>query len=68
MKILLEVKESKAEFVLEVLRSFSFVKAKPITNEKAQLVEDIREAVDEMKLIVAEKKSGKDARAFLNEL
>ena len=68
MKILLDVKDNKADFVLELLHNFSFVKTRPITNEKEQLTEDIKEAVDEMKLIMAGKKQGKDARAFLNEL
>jgi hypothetical protein len=68
MKILLDVKDNKADFILELLHNFSFVKTKAITGEKAQPIEDIKEAVDEMKLIMAGQKNGKDARAFLNEL
>jgi len=35
MKAVLDIKDSKAPFVMELLNSFSFVKVQPITNEKA---------------------------------
>ena len=34
MKVLLDVKDNKAKFIMELLTNFSFVKAKQITNEK----------------------------------
>ena len=53
---------------MDVLRSISYLKTKPLTETKAQLVEEIREAVEEMKLIRAGKKKARNAEDFLNEL
>jgi hypothetical protein len=68
MKILLDIPDNKATSILEVLRSISFVKAKPLTDTKAKLMDEIKEAVDEMKLIRAGKKKARNAEDFLNEL
>ncbi|MBX2973225.1 MAG: hypothetical protein KF797_08990 [Flavobacteriales bacterium] len=68
MKVLLDIKENKAEFVMELLRSLSFVKATPLTDAKAKALSDLREAVEEMKLIKAGKKHGRPARELLEEL
>ena len=68
MKILLDIPDSKAASLLEVLKSISYVKAKPLTEAKSLLMEEIKEAVDEMKLIRAGKKEARDAEDFLNEL
>ncbi|MEO8085768.1 MAG: hypothetical protein ABI763_03080 [Bacteroidota bacterium] len=68
MKVLLDIKDSKATFMLELLRSFSFVKAKPLSNYKAQVLGDLREAVEELKLVQAGKKKARNAQDFLNEL
>ena len=54
MKVLLYIPDNKAFSLLEVLRNISYVKAKPITDVKALLMKEIREAVEEMKLIKAE--------------
>ncbi len=53
MKVLLDIKDAKATFVMELLQNFSFVKAKPITPYKAKVLEDLKEAVEEMKLVRA---------------
>ena len=68
MKVLLDIKDSKASFVMELLRNLSFVKTRKLTDEKAQLMEEINEAVEEMKLIKAGKKKARNAEEFLNEL
>lgn len=68
MKVLLDIPDNKAFSLLEVLRSISYVKAKPITEAKALLMEEIREAVEEMRLIKAGKKQARNAEDFLNEL
>lgn len=68
MKVLLDIKDNKATHLLEVLKGLSYVKAKTISNEKALLMEEIKEAVDEMKLIRAGKKKARNAEDFLNEL
>jgi hypothetical protein len=61
MKLLLEVKDSKPAFLMELLNSLSFVKTKPLTDYKAKVLADLKEAVDEMKLINEGKLSGRRA-------
>lgn len=68
MKILLDIPDSKASSFMEVIKSISYVKAKQLTDAKALLMEEIREAVEEMKLIKAGKKKVRNADDFLNEL
>lgn len=68
MKLLLDIPDNKAKSFMEVLKSISFVKAKPLTDSKALLMEEIREAVEEMKLIRKGKKKARNAEDFLNEL
>jgi hypothetical protein len=68
MKVLLDIKDNKADFVLELLKNLSFVKTKRITEQKAQLISEIKEAVEQMKQIKAGKKKARNAEDFLNEL
>lgn len=68
MKVLLDIPDSKAASFMEVIRSISYVKVKPLTDGKALLLEEIREAVEEMKLIKVGKKKARNAEDFLNEL
>lgn len=68
MKILLDIKDDKALHLLEVLKGLSYVKTKQLTDAKAQLMSEIRQAVEEMKEIRAGKKQARDAEDFLNEL
>jgi len=68
MKILIEVPDNKAVSLMDLLNSMSHVKVKPLTDSKALLMKEIREAVEEMKLIRAGKKKAHNAEDFLNEL
>ncbi|HYV92684.1 MAG TPA: hypothetical protein VE978_12890 [Chitinophagales bacterium] len=68
MKLLVDIKDSHAEFFVELLRNFSFVKAKPLTDADAQLLEEIRHAVEELKLVKSGKIKARSAEEFLNEL
>lgn len=68
MKILLEIPDNKALSLMEVLRSISFVKAKPLTETKARMLSELKDAVDEINLIKAGKKTARNADDFLNEL
>ena len=69
MKILLDINDNKASFFMEVLKNFSFVnKATPISVAKAELMEDIKEAVEEMKLIKEGKLEARNAEDLINEL
>ena len=68
MIVLLDIKDSKANFMMELLNSLSFVKAEPLSGSKALLINEMKEAVEEMKLIRSGKKKARKAEDFLNEL
>ena len=68
MKVLLDIKDTKASFVMELLKNFSFVKAKTLTPHKAKVLEDVKEAVEEMKLIKAGKLKARNAEDLFHEL
>jgi hypothetical protein len=68
MKILVDIKDNKAAFVLELLNNFSFVKTRTISNEKALLMEEIKEAVENVKLVKQGKIKAKPLNELLNEL
>ncbi len=68
MKVLLDIQDSKVPFVMELLKNLSFVKAKPLTNYKAEVLEGVKEAVEEMQLIKEGKLKGMPARELINEL
>ena len=68
MKVLLDIKDDKALHLMEVLKSLPYVKAKTISTEKALLIEEIKEAVDNLKLVRAGKLKARPAKDLLNEL
>jgi len=68
MKVILDIKDEKAPFIMEVLKNFRDVKAKPLTSYKADVLESLREAVEEVKLIKQGKLKGIPAKDLLNEL
>ena len=68
MKILLDIKDNKALHLLEVLKSLPYVKTKQLTEAKALLMSEIKDAVEEMKMIRTGKKNARDAEDFLDEL
>ena len=71
MKVILDIEDSKAGFIMELLKNFKFVKAKPLTPYspyKEEVFNNIKEAVEEMKLIKAGKKKARNLDDFLNEL
>ncbi len=68
MKVLLNIKDNKAAFIMELLNNFKFVKAEPLTAYKAEVMQGIKQAVEEMKLIKAGKLKSTPAKDLLNEL
>lgn len=75
MKLVVDVKDSKADLLLEFLRALSYVKVKRVPSGdagehtgKAAILAGVKEAVEEMKLVKAGKLKGRDAMDFLNEL
>lgn len=68
MKVLLEMPDNKAASIMAVLKSIPKVKIKALSDSKALLMSEIREAVEEMKAIKLGKKTARNAEDFLNEL
>ena len=68
MKVILDIKDNKVDFVMELLASLSFVKAKPISSAKAELMEEIKEAVEYVNLAKKGKVQPRLAKDVLNEL
>ena len=68
MKAILEIKDNKAPFVMELLNNFSYVKVRTITNEKALLLSEIKEAVDNVNLVKKHKLQARPAKELLNEI
>lgn len=68
MKILLDIKDEKSEFILELLRNFSFVKTEPLSAYKENVIKGIKKGVSEVNLINEGKLKGIPARDLLNEL
>ena len=68
MKVLVDVNDNKGDFILELLNSFSFAKAKKISPAKAQLLEEIKEAVENLNLVKQGKMKARPAKELLDEL
>ena len=69
MKILLEVQENKAGFLIELLKSISYVKkATPISASKAEIMKDISKAIEEFKLIREGELKGIPVKNLLDEI
>ncbi len=68
MKVLLEIPDNKAAFFMELLNSFSFVKAKSISPEKAQVLLDLKESVETLNLVKEGKLKARPAKELLHEI
>ncbi len=72
MKIVLDIPDDKVSFVPELLRSLSFVKAKPlpvgISDEKALFLAEFSESVEDLNQVLSGKAQARDAYELLNEL
>lgn len=69
MKVLVDIrKESKVTFIMEFLESQSYIKTKKFSKEGAELLEDLKQAMNEVKLHKQGKIKLKSAKALLDEL
>jgi predicted DNA-binding protein len=68
MRVLLDIKDEKALHLLEVLKSLPYVKTTTLTEEKAQLLEDLKESVDTLNQVKKGEIKLKSARDLFNEL
>ncbi len=68
MKVVLDIKDNKAESLIDLLSNLSYVKIDTVSEAKAEIIESIKKAVNEMKLVKKGKLKAKNAEDFLNEL
>lgn len=68
MKVILDIKDSKASFVLELLSNLKFVKAKPISSYKSEIFEGLNDAVEEINLAKEGKLELKKASELFDEV
>lgn len=68
MRVLLDIKDNKAMHLMEVLKSLPYVKTKMISDDKALLMEEIKEAVENLKLVRQGKLQARPAKDLLDEL
>jgi hypothetical protein len=68
MKLILDIKDNKALHLMEILKSLPYVSTKAISDEKALLIEEIKGAVENIKLVRQGKLEARPARDLLNEL
>lgn len=68
MKVLLDIKDNKADFVMELIENLSFVKAEAISTSKARFLKDFKQAIDDVELAKQGKIKLKTAEELLDEL
>jgi hypothetical protein len=68
MKLLVDVQDRDAETVMGALRLMSRVRVHPLTQEKARLLAEIRDAVDELHGVRSGTRTARPVWEFLDEL
>ncbi len=68
MKLLIDIKDDKLSFMMELLESFEFVKTEAVSTPADQILSDISEGVEELKQIKAGKQKAVSLNEFLREL
>ena len=68
MKVLLDIKDSKAQSLMEVLKGLPYVKAETLTPYKAKVLKDIKEAVEELNKVRSGKLEARNAEDLFDEL
>lgn len=68
MKLIVEVEDQKAAFFLELLEQLKFVKVNPVRPYKVEILEGIKEAVEQVNLAKEGKIKLKSASDLLDEL
>ena len=68
MKFVLDVKESKVAMLMELLNDFPYVKTKPLTPYNANVLDGVKEAIDQLNMVLSSKLEARNADDLLNEL
>ncbi len=68
MKVILDIKDNKAAFVMELLNNLKFVKTETISPAKVQFYKELKASITEVTLAKKGKIKLKTAEQLLNEL
>lgn len=70
MKVILDISDNRSAFFMELLRSLDYIKVVKTVRDKqkSQMVQDLAEAFNDVKLHGEGKKELKSAKDLLNEL
>ncbi len=68
MKILIDIPDNKVASFLEVIRSISYVKAKQLSNSKAEVLNEVRESIEEYNLVKKGEVKSRPVEDLLDEL
>lgn len=70
MKVILDIKDSRSSFFMELLKSFDFVKVESTIEEKKKLkqVQELQEAFEDVDAHLSGKKKLQSAKDLLDEL
>ncbi|MFP5040338.1 hypothetical protein [Parasediminibacterium sp. JCM 36343] len=68
MKVLLDIENDNAVHLMEVLKSLPYMKTTTLPDEKALLIAEVKEAVENLKLVRQGKIKARPAKDLLNEL
>ena len=68
MNYILTVPDKRKDFLMEFLKAMPCLKARAITAEKAERMNDMLDAIEEMKAIEAGKRKPRSMKALLREL
>lgn len=68
MKVLLDIKDKKAAALLDILTSLPYVKVETLSDEKIQLIKEVKEAVKNLKKVRDGKMKAKPIKELLDEL
>ena len=68
MRVVLDIKDNKAQSLLDVLKGLPYVKTKTLSNYQAEAIEQMKEAIDELHLVKTGKLKARNASDLLNEL
>jgi hypothetical protein len=68
MKILIDIPDNKAASFLEVIRSISYVKAKQLSESKAEVLNEVRESIEEYNLVKKGEVKSRPVEDLLDEV
>lgn len=68
MKLILDIKDDKADHLLEVLKDLAYVKTTLISAEKSKFMEEMKEAVINLNKVKKGKLKAKPIKQLIDEL